>query len=60
MVKLQSEVRSLLKQRVKEQKGREKILRSILKDKEVWAALEKSSKKALELVLERYLNMEKN
>jgi precorrin-2 dehydrogenase/sirohydrochlorin ferrochelatase len=55
MVKLQSKIRSMLKQRKRNQRSREKILRSILRDSEVWRALEESYRDALDLVLERYI-----
>lgn len=54
MVKLQSKIRGILKEK-RDQRSREKILRSILKDREIWLALEKSYKKALEVALERYI-----
>ncbi|MEM2933461.1 MAG: bifunctional precorrin-2 dehydrogenase/sirohydrochlorin ferrochelatase [Halobacteria archaeon] len=55
MVKLQTIIRSILKQKKGDQKSRGKILNSILKDREIWLALEKSYKKALDLALERYI-----
>lgn len=55
MVKLQSKIRNILKQKKEDQKSRERILNSILKDSEIWLALEKSYRKALDLALKRYI-----
>ncbi len=60
MVRLQSKVRDMLKRKVRGQRRRETILRMILEDNDVWAALDAGDKKAMEVVLKRYLSMEKN
>ncbi|MEM2925685.1 MAG: bifunctional precorrin-2 dehydrogenase/sirohydrochlorin ferrochelatase [Methanocellales archaeon] len=55
MVKLQSKIRNILKQKKEDQKSRERILNSILKDREIWLALEKSYREALDLAVKRYI-----
>jgi len=49
MVKLQDEIREVLKARISDQKAREKILWEILNDKAIWECLDTSYDKAYEL-----------
>lgn len=55
MVRLQREVRNLLKKKVMDQKERQKILWNIMDDDEVWAGLRESYEKAYKLVCEKHI-----
>ncbi|MHC1636441.1 MAG: precorrin-2 dehydrogenase/sirohydrochlorin ferrochelatase family protein [Candidatus Methanospirareceae archaeon] len=54
MVKLQSELRKILKGKIKEQKEREKILDAVIKDEEIWAILRDSYEEAMKKAINRY------
>lgn len=55
MVKLQYELRNILKEKVDEQSKREKILASIIKDEEIWSALSISYEKGKEIAMKKYI-----
>lgn len=55
MVRLQMEVRDLLKKKVADQRERQKILWNIMNDDEVWDGLRESYEKAYKLVCEKHI-----
>jgi precorrin-2 dehydrogenase/sirohydrochlorin ferrochelatase len=53
MVKLQEKIRKSLKDRITNQKRRERIIWDILRDEEIWESLRRSKEEAYELALDR-------
>jgi len=56
MIALQARLRSRLRNEVPDQRQRSSLLRAVLEDKAVWAALDGGDDRALALVEERYLH----
>jgi precorrin-2 dehydrogenase/sirohydrochlorin ferrochelatase len=56
MIALQARLRSRLRDEVPDQRQRSSLLRAVLEDKAIWAALEEGEDRAWELVEERYLH----
>ena len=56
MIALQARLRSRLRDEVPDQRQRSSLLRAVLEDKAVWAALDGGEDRALALVEERYLH----
>lgn len=56
MVRLQAELRELLKEKVRSQDQRERMLRKVLEDRAIWAALNTSYENAKHLAIEKLIN----
>ena len=56
MIALQARLRSRLRDEVPDQRQRSSLLRAVLEDKAVWAALDEGEDRAWTLVEERYLH----
>lgn len=55
MIELQSEIREMLRARVPDQETRNRVLREIVEDEEVWKHLEKDKREAVEYINGKYL-----
>ncbi len=57
MVALQARLRRRLRDEIPDQGQRSSLLRAVLEDGEVWAALDEGEDRAWQLVEERYLHV---